>query len=86
MERTATLGERVLDGLREAYCGIHGHDSLLQFEVDRMFLKCTSCGHESPGWDLNKAPTLNAILRTEWIPPASSQSPAHQLALAGPQR
>jgi hypothetical protein len=21
-----------------------------------MFLRCVSCGHESPGWDLNEAP------------------------------
>jgi hypothetical protein len=40
----------------EAFCGLHGHDSLLQFEQDRMFLRCTSCGHESPGWQLNKTP------------------------------
>ena len=31
-------------------CGMHGHDNLMQFEHDRMFLKCISCGHESPGW------------------------------------
>jgi len=42
--------------LRETYCGLHGHDSLLQFEQDRMFLKCVSCGHESPGWELDEAP------------------------------
>jgi hypothetical protein len=27
---------------------------MLRFERDRMFLKCFSCGHESPGWTLNK--------------------------------
>lgn len=46
----------VIDGVRQAYCGLHGHDSLLQFEQDRMFLKCTSCGHESPGWELTETP------------------------------
>ena len=50
------LGERVLDRIREAFCGLHGHDSLLQFQQDRMFLKCVSCGHESPGWSLNETP------------------------------
>ncbi len=53
MERTESLGERVLDSLREAYCGMHGHDSLLQFESGRLCLKCVSCGHETPGWELN---------------------------------
>jgi len=50
------FGERVLDLVREAFCGLHGHDSLLQFKRDRMFLKCVSCGHESPGWELNETP------------------------------
>ena len=50
------LGERVLDRVREAFCGLHGHDSLLQFHQDRLFLKCVSCGHESPGWELNETP------------------------------
>ena len=27
------------------------HDPLLQFEQGRMFLRCSSCGFESPGWD-----------------------------------
>jgi hypothetical protein len=42
----------VVDRVRQAYCGLHGHDTLLQFAHDRMFLKCTSCGHESPGWKI----------------------------------
>jgi hypothetical protein len=48
------FGERVLDRVREAFCGLHGHDNMLQFEQDRMFLRCASCGHESPGWDLDE--------------------------------
>jgi hypothetical protein len=28
---------------------------MMQFEQDRMFLKCVSCGHESPGWELNES-------------------------------
>jgi hypothetical protein len=31
---------------------MHGHDSLLHFEHGRMSLLCSSCGHESPGWEL----------------------------------
>jgi hypothetical protein len=45
------LWARALDGLQTAVCGLHGHDPLLQFEHGRMFLRCASCGHESPGWD-----------------------------------
>jgi hypothetical protein len=47
---------RSLARLRQFYCGLHGHDNLLQFRAERMFLECVSCGHASPGWDLNMAP------------------------------
>jgi len=49
-------GFSVFDRLRQVFCGLHGHDNLLQFQQERMFLKCASCGHESPGWSLNEAP------------------------------
>jgi hypothetical protein len=49
-----SLGIRVLNQVRQTFCGMHGHDSLVQFERERMFLKCVSCGHESPGWALDK--------------------------------
>lgn len=41
--------------VRHFICGLHGHDALLHFEQGRMSLQCTSCGYETPGWDLNKA-------------------------------
>jgi hypothetical protein len=46
----------VIDRVRQVFCGLHGHDSMLQFEQDRMFLRCVSCGHETPGWSLDEAP------------------------------
>ena len=55
------LGGRALDRIRQVFCGLHGHDSLLQFEQDRMFLKCVSCGHESPGWELNETPPTVSV-------------------------
>ena len=58
-------GPGVIDWLRQMLCGLHGHDTLLQFEKDRMFLKCISCGHETPGWSLNEAPpTVTARVDT----------------------
>jgi len=49
-------GFSVIDRLRQMFCGLHGHDNLLQFEQERMFLRCVSCGRETPGWSLNEAP------------------------------
>ena len=50
------LGTVVVARVRQVFCGMHGHDTLLQFEHDRMFLRCVSCGHESPGWALTETP------------------------------
>jgi len=36
-------------------CGWRGHDSVLQFEQSRVFLQCMSCGHQSPGWEIERA-------------------------------
>jgi len=47
---------RVMGLLRQTFCGLRGHDTLLHFEDDRMSLQCVSCGHETPGWELNEAP------------------------------
>jgi hypothetical protein len=56
----------VFDRVRQAFCGLHGHDSLLQFEQDRMYLKCVSCGHESHGWELADTPRPTLIsMRSE---------------------
>jgi len=45
----------VTDKVRQFFCGLHGHDALLHFEQGRMSLQCTSCGYETPGWDLRAA-------------------------------
>ena len=53
------LGSRLLAWLGQAYCGLHGHDTVMRFEQERMSLRCVSCGHETPGWELNEArPTV----------------------------
>ena len=44
----------VMTWMRQTLCGLHGHDHYLQFEHDRMFLRCVSCGHESHGWELSE--------------------------------
>lgn len=48
--------------MRQMMCGLSGHDALLHFETGRMSMRCTTCGHETPGWDL-KAPHLRADAR-----------------------
>lgn len=60
-EEAHVEGFSVIDRLHQLFCGLHGHDALLQFEQDRMFLKCASCGHETPGWALNEVPPTVTI-------------------------
>ena len=50
------FGVRMLDWLRQAFCSLHGHDTMLHFQQERMSLRCVSCGHETPGWSLDKVP------------------------------
>ena len=64
----------MLDRVRQMFCGLHGHDTLLHFEQDRMSLRCVSCGHETPGWELNEAP-----------PTVTIRGDARRLSLARPQ-
>lgn len=56
MPKAQCVGERVLHRVRAIFCGLLGHEDLLQFQRDRMFLRCLSCGHESSGWELNRTP------------------------------
>jgi hypothetical protein len=43
-------------------CGMSGHEAVVQFEPERLYLKCISCGHQSPGWSL---PRRRPISRRE---------------------
>ena len=46
--------------LRQFLCGLHGHDALLHFETGRLSMRCTSCGYETPGWDLKSTRPVTA--------------------------
>ena len=48
------LWSRASRSLRSALCGIHGHDPLLQVDSGRIFLRCTTCGNETPGWSTSE--------------------------------
>jgi len=54
--RSAGVLTRAAGQLRQLFCGLHGHDALLHFDHGRISLLCTSCGYESPGWDVKGVP------------------------------
>ena len=53
---STSLMSRAVGQVRQLLCGLHGHDALLHFEQGRISLQCTSCGYETPGWDVKGVP------------------------------
>jgi hypothetical protein len=48
-----SLVSRAVNRFSQLLCGLHGHDSVLHFEGKRVNMRCTSCGHDTPGWDVS---------------------------------
>ena len=44
----AGLMARMASRLGQVVCGLHGHDAVLHFEGNRVMMRCTSCGHDTP--------------------------------------
>ena len=44
---------RAITRLGQLFCGMRGHDALLHFEANRVTMRCTSCGHDTPGWEIS---------------------------------
>ncbi len=47
------LVARAIGRLGQMLCGLRGHDSVLHFEGNRVMMRCTSCGHDTPGWEID---------------------------------
>lgn len=50
---TEAFTARVMSRIGQWLCGMRGHDSVLHFEGNRVMMRCTSCGHDSPGWEIS---------------------------------
>lgn len=46
------VGTRILGRIGQMICGLRGHDSVLHFETNRVMMRCTTCGHDTPGWEI----------------------------------
>jgi hypothetical protein len=51
-QSTGTFAARAMARIGQVLCGVRGHDSVLHFEGNRVMMRCTSCGHDSPGWEI----------------------------------
>src|SRR5262245_39980381 len=44
---------RAVSRVGQLVCGLRGHDTVLHFEGNRVMMRCTSCGHDTPGWEIS---------------------------------
>jgi hypothetical protein len=51
--KEGSLVARLAMKLGQILCGLHGHDAVLHFEGKRVMMRCTSCGHNTPGWEVS---------------------------------
>jgi hypothetical protein len=47
------LTARVFTWLGQVVCGMRGHDAVLHFAGNRVMMRCTTCGHDTPGWEIS---------------------------------
>lgn len=52
-QATASVVKRAVTRFGQFMCGLRGHDAVLHFEGKRVMMRCTSCGHDSPGWEIS---------------------------------
>ncbi|CAN5863018.1 hypothetical protein BH24ACI5_BH24ACI5_05280 [soil metagenome] len=52
-ERTTGVMWRAIGRLSQLMCGMRGHDAVRHFEGKRVMMRCTSCGHDTPGWEIS---------------------------------
>jgi hypothetical protein len=52
-ELAVSFLSRLAGRVGQMMCAMRGHDSVLHFEGNRVMMRCTSCGHDSPGWEIS---------------------------------
>jgi hypothetical protein len=56
-ETAGAFVTRAATRLGQLLCGMRGHEPMMHFEEKRVTMRCTSCGHDTPGWELgDRAP------------------------------
>ena len=51
-DQTSGALARTVGRIGQLFCGLRGHDSVLHFESNRVNMRCTSCGYDTPGWEI----------------------------------
>lgn len=68
----------ILGRTGKALCGLTGHSTVAKREPERLALVCINCGHESPGWVLERALTRGEVsaVENEQVPGPTPDAPA----------
>jgi hypothetical protein len=53
-DSTTSVMSRVASRLTQTLCGLSGHDAVMHVEGNRIMMRCTSCGHDTPGWEVSE--------------------------------
>ena len=54
--RAIALMHLAASSVREAVCGVRGHEMVLRFEPERLSLQCLACGARTHGWAIDVNP------------------------------
>jgi len=67
----ASLLHRIAWFVRRRVCALRGHDLMMEFAPKRLSLRCTACGFNTPGWEIDlkvrpavRPPRIRVIART----------------------
>jgi hypothetical protein len=52
-EQDDSAVSRAVSRVSQLLCGLRGHDAVLHFERNRVNMRCTSCGYDTPGWEIS---------------------------------
>ena len=56
--RVASLFGVLASRGRQVVCGMHGHEMMLRFDVERLSLRCSTCGAQTCGWEIGGRPAF----------------------------
>lgn len=51
-ESAGSVFTKLTTWIAQRLCGVRGHEALRHFEDKRVTMRCTLCGHETPGWEI----------------------------------
>jgi hypothetical protein len=72
VEVVAGVFGRIANRAQQVMCGLQGHYALLHFGEGHISLLCTSCGHQTPGWDVQGSPLARRSATISTARPAAT--------------